>query len=254
MLRLALEGLQEGERELSREARKYLRVRRLEKGDAFVAFDPVARLEAEGVVLAAGRVSLQAPRAASALPSSPIVVIQCTCKGGKLDQVVRDATELGATCIVAAVAERSIKRQTSPATLMRWQRIAIEAARQCGRGDVPEIVGPILLAETLQAHGPGLLLHPAADKQFADYWAPAGRAVISIAIGPEGGFSNEELATASRHGFTSVRLGQFVMRTETACAAALGAIAALGRASPSGRGSTPPLLSDDVDAALVVGR
>ncbi len=225
MLRVALTGLQEGEQELSSEARKYLRVRRMKSGDKILAFDPEARLEAEGVVVAGERVCLQAPRAATALPALPIVVIQCTCKGGKLDQVVRDATELGATSVVAAVGERSVKRPTTATALSRWGRIAVEAARQCGRGDVPSIVGPMPLAEALAAHGPGLLLHPAAEKDFSDGWA---RAVQSIVIGPEGGFSDEELTIASSCGFTPVRLGQFVMRTETACAATLGAIAALG--------------------------
>ena len=73
MLRVALTELREGEQDLSSEARKYLRVRRLKKGDSILAFDPEARLEAEGVVLAAERICLQAPRAATALPALPIV-------------------------------------------------------------------------------------------------------------------------------------------------------------------------------------
>src|SRR5690606_5177225 len=115
MLRVPLDDLCAGERELPREAAHYVaKVHRLERGDRVVAFDPAARSEAEGEVLAVSgarvTVRLEAPRAATRVAVRSVTVIQSVAKGGKLDDVVRDATELGATRVVLALAARSVRR------------------------------------------------------------------------------------------------------------------------------------------------
>src|SRR5690606_9812486 len=104
-LRVAVETLAAGRRRLEREPSHYLiRVHRLRAGARFVAFDPLARLEAEGTLLevATGEAvcELDAPRPARHLPPLRVTLIQAVTKGDKLARVVRDATALGVTGIV----------------------------------------------------------------------------------------------------------------------------------------------------------
>ncbi len=231
-LRVPLDDLRPGPRGLDRDTAQYVcRVHRLAAGDRFVAFDPRARLEADATLLSSDEVMLSAPRAATHVATRPVTLIQALAKGSKVADIVRDATELGATRIVVAVADRSVKRGADPE---RWQRVAVEAARQCGRGDVPVIDPADSLAEALaRGRDPDaslVLLDPRADRELADV---ATRHAVVLVVGPEGGFSDDERAAAGALGYVGATLGAFTLRTETACAAALGALAAIARAKPS---------------------
>jgi 16S rRNA (uracil1498-N3)-methyltransferase len=229
-LRVPLESLSAGERELSAEASRYLlKVRRLRTGDRCVAFDPAAALEADLEVLGTprkrARVQLTKLRPARRVALRSVTVIQGLAKGTKVDAVVRDATELGATRIVVARCKRSVKQDVD---LPRLERVALEAARQSLRGDVPLIEGPNAFGEAIKllvGESVRILLTPEGDHAFADL-ALHDDVPVVIAIGPEGGFSDDERSVARAAGFSETRLGAFVLRTETACAAALGAVAA----------------------------
>ncbi len=228
-MRVALADLSAGERVLASAAARYLTVvHRLRAGARFVAFDPEARLEAEAEIVAAGsqlRVRLDPPRPARALPDRPVTVIYAASKGSKIDDVLRDATELGATRFVVALCQRSVKRPDA-AALARWRRVAIEAARQCGRGDLPDVVGPIAFTDAIAGDEPiKLLLDPDGEPIARALAGKKGAA--AIAVGPEGGFSDPERRAAAAAGYRAVALGPFTLRTETACAAALGALQAL---------------------------
>lgn len=229
-LRVPLSDLAEGERELPADAARYVtRVHRLGVADRFVVFDPAVRREADAEVVASGKrvvVRLGELREATRVARRPVCVVQAIGKGTKLDAVVRDATELGATRIVPAVADRSVKRRTD---LDRLRRVALEAARQSGRGDVPVVEAPMRLATALgSTPGCVVVLHPEAPEGLGAALRDAGGGAVAIVIGPEGGFSEEELSAVATSGARLARLGPFVMRTETACAAALGAVACCG--------------------------
>ncbi len=228
LLRVPVSDLAPGERVLDRDTARYVaHVRRLGAEASFLAFDPEARLEADGRVVAVGRdvrVALGPPRPSTALPLRRVTLVQCVGKGDKLDQVVRDATELGAARVLAAVAERSEARRDTRAAAERLRRVAVQAARQAGRGDVPELGAPRPLLDLLGeiTSGTRVVLHPGATEALGPLLArTAGE--LTVVIGPEGGFSPAELDGAHTLGFTAARLGQFTMRTETAAAAALGA-------------------------------
>ncbi|HEY4116625.1 MAG TPA: RsmE family RNA methyltransferase [Byssovorax sp.] len=239
LLRVPVEAPGDGERALPDDAAIYVtRVHRLGVGARFVAFDPALGVEADGELVRVDRRSviarLGAQRASRARPAREVTLVQGVAKGDKLDAVVRDATELGATRVVPAIAERSVRRPER-GKAARLDRIALEAARQCGRGDVP-VVDPVCdLAEVWPRFAPrGDALAVVLD---ADGEAPLGAlfaalaeaAPVVIVVGPEGGVSPAELELARAHGFVAARLGAFVMRTETACAAALGALLAAHR-------------------------
>ncbi len=232
-VRLALTELRSGERVLEGDAHHYLaRVQRLRAGDSFVAFDPEVALECEATVLEVRRGALRcrfaAPRAAEK-SMLDAVLLQCAGKGDKVDEVVRAATALGASGITVCESARVVVRASERALSRheRWRQVALSAAAQSGRGDLPEILGPLSLDDALASwRDSGALcicLHPRATTRYADVLARAAGRRLALLIGPEGGFEDAELAQAENAGFELARFGAFELRTELAGVAALSA-------------------------------
>lgn len=234
-LRVPLAPIAPGLHPLPPDAATYVvRVHRLREGDGFVAFDPERAVEADAILASVGRRDVTArfgePRAASLRPRRRVTLIQGVGKGDKMDAVVRDATELGATRIVPLIAARSIARPGAD-RCERWRRIAIEAARQSGRGDAPRIDPPADLVAALAsvaAAATGLCLAPAAEASVgARLRALPADAEAVFVVGPEGGLTEEEIDACAAAGIARARLGRLTLRTETVCAAVLGALLAL---------------------------
>jgi len=213
------------------------RVHRLGPGDRFIAFDPDRAVEALADIEAASRgmltVRVGEPRPATVRPSRRVTLVQATCKGDKMDAIVRDATELGATRIIPAISARSVARPDA-ARAERWRRITIEAARQCGRGDAPVVDAPVRFDDALHLaiSGRGALvgvcLDPRADRPLgACLRELSPESELVLVVGPEGGLDEDELAAAERAGFMRARIGPLVLRAETVCAAVLGALSVM---------------------------
>jgi 16S rRNA (uracil1498-N3)-methyltransferase len=239
-LRVPVEGLAEGTCDLPPEAAAYAtRVHRLGLGDSLVLFDPDAATEADASIEAAGKhrvtVRVATVRAARHVPTREVTLLQGVSKGDKLDAIVRDATELGATRLVPVLCERSVARPDA-ARARRWRKVAVEAARQCGRGDAPSISAPMSFADAISEASKTALrvcLDPAAPRSLAAAWSALGAQPVVLAVGPEGGFTDAEIALAESAGFVRASLGPLVLRTETVCAAVLGAL--LARSLPHER-------------------
>jgi 16S rRNA (uracil1498-N3)-methyltransferase len=167
------------------------------------------------------------------LPAAGIHVTLCQAvpKAEKMDGIIRHATELGAERIIPFLAERSVPRwrpEQLPRKRERWQKIAVEASRQCGRSDIPQ-VGEIVTFERMLRDIPesGLRLIPWEEETTTGIRevlrdpARAGMKEFVLVIGPEGGFSAEEIDQARRAGFLSVSLGKRVLRVETASLAVI---------------------------------
>jgi 16S rRNA (uracil1498-N3)-methyltransferase len=235
-VRVALEELREGVHPITGEPARYLtRVLRLREGASFTAFDPAARVEAEATLLSVERGHVVArfaqPVPASVVGSRAVTLIQCAGKGDKVDEVVRAATALGAGRIVIATSERSVTRATATSERSaRLHAIALDAARQSGRGDLPLLEGPLPLAEALGAVAASpalkLCLEPTAERSLGQALGERGGRPLVLLVGPEGGFSEAESAQAYASGFALVRLGALVLRTELAAVATLGAVLA----------------------------
>ncbi len=240
-IRVAVERLSPGEQRLDGDAAHYLaHVHRLRPGETFVAFDPALRLESLGEILRLDReavvVRLGETEPARAVPQSDVTLVQCAGKGDKVDDVVRSSTALGVRAIVVAESSRSVARvegERAARRNERWRAIALDAARQSGRGDVPDVEGPRPLGDILSAFRESsatkLCLDPHAAAAFSSALpARAGASnPIVLLVGPEGGLTDDELTLADRAGFTRVHLGPFVLRTELAGIAALGALLTL---------------------------
>jgi 16S rRNA (uracil1498-N3)-methyltransferase len=138
---------------------------------------------------------------------------QAVPKGGRMDLVVEKATEVGATKIVPLLTERGLVRP-GDAKVGRWRRVAKAAARQSLRMVVPDVAQPVSFSEAVRgAGGEGVLLHNEPDLAplEAVVSAPA-----SLFVGPEGGWSEEELQAAEEAGLVLAQLGPYRLRSETA--------------------------------------
>ncbi len=230
LIRVAVPSLKAGELELDSAASHYLvHVHRLSVGARFVAFDPESAIEAEAELLSANErrtvCRVDAPRPARVLTGGSVTLLQGLGKADKMDQVVRDATALGVARVVPVECARSVVRLRESGRgrerSQRWRKIAVEAARQCGRGDVPLVGEPLSVEEALDAHAPGHALRwlcdPSATLALNEALASFRPELKTLVfVGPEGGFDDRERALASEANLTPVRLGPLTLRTETA--------------------------------------
>jgi 16S rRNA (uracil1498-N3)-methyltransferase len=219
------ERIDAGRARLTPEARHYVKdVLRLAPGAALELFDGQggrwdARVDEGFEALALG------PRREGAAPGTAVWIVPALAKGEKMDLVVQKATELGAARVAAFEAERSVVRlepDRAEERARRWRRIAEEAARQCGRADVPEVATPASLAARLAEAPPGfgtVVFHGAGAASLASL-APAPGGWIAI-VGPEGGLTRAEVAACEAAGASRVSLGPRVLRAETAAIAAV---------------------------------
>lgn len=166
---------------------------------------------------------------------SPVAVTLCMAypKGDKLEVVIQKAVELGASRIIPFESARCIKRPKAEKVekqLQRLQRIAEEAAKQCGRARIPEVSSPCSFGEMLSEatkSSLALLCYEDESKTSIKQVLQGNKGADSIAviIGSEGGFSPEEAEAAKAAGAVAVTLGKRILRCETAPAFALSAIA-----------------------------
>jgi 16S rRNA (uracil1498-N3)-methyltransferase len=141
-----------------------------------------------------------------------------------MDLIVQKCTELGASGILPVGCERSGYEPTA-ARLERWRKIAREACKQCGRSRVPDIGPPRRFRELIPTISGGrrLLLDPAeTGRTFRSAIRETSGEPLSLLIGPEGGFTLEEVDLAVQSGFTAASLGEMILRAETAAIVAVG--------------------------------
>ena len=222
---------------LGRDNYKYLKqILRLEPGDGISIFDGfghefTARIKsfsAAGVDIELGEKMETAGR------EIKITLGQALPKTGKMDIIVRNAAELGADVIIPFAAARSVSRVTGEKILLkaaRWQKIAREAARCCRSAQITEVL-PIVPFEAMLALADRRALkmifwEEEERKSIKDIltdpaWLKAKD--IFIVVGPEGGFSREEILRAKETGFISVSMGKQILKVETAAPAIISII------------------------------
>lgn len=151
-------------------------------------------------------------------------------KGDKFDWVVQKATELGVTRIVPLLTEHSDIRKAearAETKLQRWQRIALEALKQCGRRTLVEFAEPVSWEKFCQQETAADLLFfsERGGRRFANFGHEQGGCPppqeLILAVGPEGGWSETELKLAEQAGWDFISLGPRILRAETAAIAAV---------------------------------
>ncbi|HWP66102.1 MAG TPA: 16S rRNA (uracil(1498)-N(3))-methyltransferase [Candidatus Limnocylindria bacterium] len=215
-------SIREGAVEIAGEELRHLRTLRLGAGDLLVVFDDtgiehtvrlerVDRRAARGVIERSEAVSRESPLAVTLLPA--------LLKGPRMDVVIEKATELGVIRIAPVLTARCVAERGHVA---RWRRIALAAAKQCGRTRTPAIDEPVPLAVRLDSFGNGLRLI-AWEEATAPGWdrLPAVATAVTVLLGPEGGFTLDEVVQARAAGFHAVSLGGRVLRGDTAAIVAV---------------------------------
>jgi|SRR5437660_1335960 len=165
---------------------------------------------------------------------SPVRIILCQglLKSARFEWVLEKGTELGVASIVPLLCRRSMPglEEAGPAKIQRWQRIIQEAAEQCGRARLPELLSIRPLMHALNDIPPGAIaLIPWEEERTTSLRTalqainrPAEQpATIILFIGPEGGLTAEEITLARRHGVQSATLGPRILRAETAALTAI---------------------------------
>lgn len=209
---------------LDEAARHYLHdVLRLEPGGTVEVFDGAGGLY-DGRIGPGFEALALGPRRAAAAGGAPVQLAFALAKGEKVDLVVQKATELGVSRITPWEAHRSVVRlegKRAEERARRWRRIAEEAARQCGRADVPEVRGPASLGDLVAELPPGHLpvIFHGEGSVPVDRLPPAA-GVVAI-VGPEGGLTDAELGALERAGAVRASLGPRTLRAETAAIVAV---------------------------------
>ncbi len=210
------------------------RVLRLRPGAPLVAFDGSGHdFRCEVVAVQGDEVRVRVGERAAGLPESPlkITLIQGVSRSERMDWTLQKATELGVRSIVPVLTARSVVRldeRQAERKQRHWQAIVAGACEQCGRSTVPELRAPVELRRFLTdapREGQRLVLSPGGPASLAGLASTASR--VELLIGPEGGLDDSELEAAGRAGFSPVRLGPRVLRTETAGIVALAVLQAM---------------------------
>ena len=197
------------------------RVLRLKIGDRLCVFDQ-SGYEWDAEIVAKKRQSVEVVLLNCHQPDveSPlqITLLQSISKSSRMDLVMQKATELGVHRIVPMLSKNTVVRlnaKNTPRKMSHWKKITIGASEQSGRVRLPEILEPQELNQDLLSQykqGIGFFLDTTGTDNFS-----AGIATnITVAIGPEGGFSNDEKIMAEKSGYKIVKTGPRLLRTETA--------------------------------------
>jgi 16S rRNA (uracil1498-N3)-methyltransferase len=203
------------------------KVLRARSGDELILFSGDGREFAGAIETVRGsRVSASVGDARDVDRESPLSVtlVQCVPRGDRMDFIVQKATELGVVRIVPVLSQRSVVRldeRQAQSKAAHWRAIAVSACEQCGRNRLPKIAAPCQLINYLG--GPAgtdarLVLEPDHEPRGTTMNLAAA---VEIAIGPEGGFASDELEAFRVAGFSRIRLGPRILRTETAAIAAV---------------------------------
>jgi len=212
------------------EAHHCLDVMRCREGDRIIVFNGVgAEAEGEIVATAKGSVTVKARLfSATPRPATAITLGQAIPKGKQMDLILQKATELGVSRLVPLLSERTVVQldgEDLDRKRQKWQRIVIEACKQCGQNWVPEVAAPVRVESfarsvkdpfrLIAAIGPDgkSLKSLLAAREEEGVPLPAAATVL---IGPEGDFTPAEVAAALSLGFLPLTLGPIILRSETA--------------------------------------
>jgi 16S rRNA (uracil1498-N3)-methyltransferase len=168
-------------------------------------------------------------------PAVRFVLVQALAKGGRDEQAIECATELGVDEVLPWQSSRGVAvwrgRERQDKGRRRWEAVCLAAAKQSRRARVPLVAAPVGtrgVAQRLSSAALGLVLHESAAEPLTSVDLPE-RGDVVLVVGPEGGIADAELGELAAAGGRAVRLGPEVLRSSTAGPAALAVLAAAGR-------------------------
>ena len=159
-------------------------------------------------------------------PAVKITLFQGLPKADKMDMIIQKCVELGIDSIVPVVTERTIVKldKKEPKKIQRWQKIAESAAKQSGRGKIPCIENVLSFSQAIEESkklcSAVIPYEKELQRGIKEFVKSFSGDTLGIFIGPEGGFSLEEIQQAQKEGILPITLGKTILRTETAAIAA----------------------------------
>jgi 16S rRNA (uracil1498-N3)-methyltransferase len=212
----------------------HLHVVRQQSGDELVLFNgdggqvrarlvEIGKRRASAEILAHDAIDVELPFRLTLAQGLP--------EGSKMDWIVEKAVELGAAAIQPLAAQRSVVRlsgERADKRLAHWQAVVVSASEQCGRNRLADVAPVQDVNRWLAAPGNGtrILLSPRADASLAQWTRTTPPQEVTLLVGPEGGFTDQEEEAALAAGALALSMGPRVLRTETAGLAALAILAA----------------------------
>ena len=234
MRRLFYKGLLQDTIEITgADAHHLMHVMRARPGQEIIVVDDenqVARMEMTAFCETAVTLTLRERLAADTESPIQLVLAQCLLKADKMDFVVQKAVELGAVGVVPVRSQNCVVRydaKKAAGRRDRWQKIADEAAKQCGRTALLSVEPVTDIADFLQQEAAAadteliFFYENEQDQTVKDYLSRVTAKRIVLLVGPEGGFSLDEAEAVAEAGGHSVTLGPRILRAETAALAAL---------------------------------
>jgi len=177
----------------------------------------------------ADRVEFELAEVISTPPLAEITLLLAVFKFDRMEWAIEKCTELGVSHVIPVISRRTDSHlaAASAKRVDRWRRIALEAAEQSRRTAPPEITAPIKLSEAMNLSQPRRIVLAESEEQtlLRDLLPSDTSDATALAIGPEGGWTDDEVQAFQQAGWISASLGNTILRAETAAIAAL-AIAA----------------------------
>lgn len=207
-----------------------VKVLRLKPGDEITLFDSNST-EYQGKIREIGKreifIDIESSNKVNTESPIEITLLQGLPKADKMDYIIEKATELGVTRIVPVITGRSQIRDRD--RKKRWERIALEASKQCGRTKPTIIENTLEFEEAVKIYAKkelAIILHVESEVMAKSYIKKSLQAPQNIVlfVGPEGGFTDNEVLLGNKMGFISLGLGPRVLRTETASISVLSVI------------------------------
>jgi 16S rRNA (uracil1498-N3)-methyltransferase len=212
-----------------------MKVLRLRAGDFVTVFDNTG-WEHEAIIETLtserGELKIVESHPSDREPSIPITLAVGLTKGQKVDWVIEKATELGVTTIIPLSSNYTVPKLDGDKIQKRserWRKIAVSAAKQCGRSRIPEVRSLCSFENFVRESWPEILKlifwENEADGSLREMFEKCRETKsVLVVVGPEGGFTHGEVELANAQGFQSVHMGRRILRAETAAIAALAVV------------------------------
>ncbi len=222
------ENIADGLARIYEDAVHITKVLRMKENDEIIVFDGsgfeyVAKLESINQNECVARILRKTKSEAE--PYVKVVIFQGIPKSGKMETIVQKVVELGAVEIVPVEMERCVVRLDHKGRrekAKRWNKVCVEAAKQCGRGCLPQVLEPVSFNVALEMMKkldlslmPYEVLGHEGEKGLKELLRNFDGQSVGILIGPEGGFSDGEASLAESMGINQIGLGKRILRTET---------------------------------------
>ncbi len=228
------QNIKENIAEIFEDSKHIEKVLRMKKGDEILVFDG-SGFEYKAKLISIEKKVCKAEifekKICESEPFVKITLFQALPKSGKMETIIQKAVELGVFKIVPVITERCVvkieKSDAASEKTERWNKVSVEASKQCGRGKIPSVELPVKFSEAIE-----MLLKEDLSIMPYEELGHSGElglkkllkenekaSSIGIFIGPEGGFSTEEAEFAVSKGINTVGLGKRILRTETVASA-----------------------------------